>query len=180
MASRLLSRIQKIPQPGTGALVSASVDSTFPDCAIARFQGAVTDENLDTVARSFDAIAADRIHYLIIDFSAVEDISPSGTGLMLALRQTMRDRGGELVLCSLRPRLERFIRTLGLEGFFSTAPDADTAVQSLKSMGNGTFPLATRCPACDTPLEIARPGRGRCQTCEAILTAFPDGTVTLG
>ncbi len=180
MASRLLSRIQKIPQPGAGALVSASVDSDFPECAIACFQGAVTDENIETVAHSFDTIATDGIRFLVIDFSEVEDISSSGMGLLLALRHSMRDRGGELVLCSLRPRLARFIQTLGLEEFFSAAPDAATAIQGLKSLGAGTFPLATRCPACDTPLEIARPGRGRCQTCEAILTAFPDGRLTLG
>jgi len=174
MPSRRLSRIQKIPQPGSDALISSQISSDFPDCAVARFVGAVTDANLETVAQSFDAILSESVHYLVVDFSTVEDIGPAGIGLMLSLRRRLRDRSGDLILCAMRPRLERLQRVLGLEGYFTTAPDTQSALRRLKTVFGGIYPLAVRCPACDALIDIERPGRGRCQTCEAVITAFPD------
>lgn len=180
MPSRLLSRIQKIPQAGSDAIISSQISSDFPDCAVARFIGEVSDANLDVVASSFDAILSENIHYLIVDFSAIENIGPAGIGLMLALRQKLRDKNGDLILCSMRPILERMQRALGLEGYFTSAPDSQSAVASLKNVFERVFPLSVRCPACNTLIDIEHPGRGRCQTCDAVITAFPDGAITLG
>ncbi|GAB6277727.1 MAG: hypothetical protein SAMD01599839_22670 [Rectinema sp.] len=180
MPSRLLSRIQKIPQPGSDAIISSQISGDFPDCAVARFVGAVTDTNLEAVAQSFDAILSESIHYLVVDFSTIEDIGPAGIGLMLVLRQRLRDRHGDIILCAMRPRMERMQRILGLEGYFTTAADSQSAIQGLKNVFDGIYPLSVRCPACDTLIDIEHPGRGRCQTCEAVITAFPDGAITLG
>lgn len=180
MPSRLLSRIQKIPQAGSDALISSQISSDFPDCAVARFVGAVTDSNLEIVAKSFENILSGGIQYLIVDFSAIDDISPAGIGLLLALRQKLRDRRGDLILCSMRPRMERMNRVLGLEGYFSAAIDISAAKTGLKELTTHVYPISVRCPACDSLIDIDRPGRGRCQTCEAVITAFPDGSITLG
>lgn len=180
MPSRLLSRIQKIPQAGSDAIISSQVSGDFPECVVAQFVGAVTDSNLDMVAQSFDTILTDSIRYLVVDFSTIEDIGAAGMGLLLALRQKLRDKQGDLVLCSMRPRMDRMRRVLGLDGYFSTALDSRDAVNGLRTMLNGTFPLSIKCPACDTLIDIEQPGRGRCQNCEAVITSFPDGTVTLG
>jgi len=180
MPSRLLSRIQKIPQADSDALISSQISADFPQCAIAQFIGVVNNENIEAVAQSFNTLITENIQYLVIDFSAIEDISPSGMGLMLALRQKLRDRNGDMVLCGMRPRMERLQRVLGLEGFFSVALDSTQAVRSLRAVLEDTFPLSIKCPACDTMINIERPGRGRCQNCKAVITAFPEGTVTLG
>jgi len=180
MPSRLLSRIQKIPQAGSDALISSQISGDFPECVVAQFVGAVNDTNLDAVAQSFDTILAEGIRYLVVDFSTIEEIGASGMGLMLALRQKLRDRQGDLVLCGMRPRMDRMRRVLGLDGYFSTALDSRDAVSGLRSMLSGTFPLSIKCPACDTLIDIEQPGRGRCQNCEAVISSFPDGTVTLG
>ncbi len=180
MPSRLLSRIQKIPQAGSDALISSRISGDFPECVVAQFVGAVNDANLDTVAQSFDKLITDSIRYLVVDFSTIEEIGASGMGLMLALRQKLRDRKGDLVLCGMRPRMDRLCRVLGLSGYFSTALNSQDAVNGLRTILSGTFPLSIKCPACDTLIDIEEPGRGRCQNCEAVITSFPDGTVALG
>ncbi|HOM93331.1 MAG TPA: STAS domain-containing protein [Rectinema sp.] len=180
MPSGLLSRIQKISQPGSDALISSQISTDFPGCIVAHFVGAVTEANLDIVAQSFDSILSEGIRYLVVDFSTIEDIGPAGMGLMLALRQKLRDRHGDLVLCGMRPCMERMQRILGLEGYFTTAADAQSALTGLKFAINGIYPLSVQCPACNSLIDIEKPGRGRCQTCEAVITAFPDGTITLG
>jgi anti-anti-sigma factor len=180
MPSRLLSRIQKIPHAGSDALVSSQISADFPSCAVARFVGAVTDSNLETVAKTLENILSGNIQYLIVDFSAIDDISSAGIGLLLALRQKLRNRRGDLILCGMRPRMERMHRVLGLDGYFSAAIDVSAAKAWLKELTAHVYPISIRCPACESLIDIDRPGRGRCQTCEAVITAFPDGSITLG
>jgi|GEM_PF-2350139 len=124
-------------------------------------------------AQSFDAILSESIHYLVVDFFNYRRYRPlQASDLCLVLRQRLRDRHGDVILCAMRPRLERLQKVLGLDGYFTTAPDSESALQSLKNSIEGVYPLSVRCPACDTLIDIERPGRGRCQTCEAVITAF--------
>jgi len=78
------------------------------------------------------------------------------------------------------PRLERMYRMLGSSIVFSIAPDVQSGCASLQDRGAVVYPLSIQCPACNAFINIEKPGRGRCEVCEAVITAFPDGAVSLG
>ncbi len=131
--------------------------------------------NAELVA-SLDA----RIVNVLFDFSRVESVEPAGVGFLVALQKRMRNRGGDLVLHSMRPKLLRSLETLGFGDFFTIALDARCALEFVKDAIGEVFPISTICPTCRTPLGIERSGRAKCRSCGALLTALPDGSVELG
>lgn len=118
-----------------------------------------------------------RQSYLLLDFTRVEDIDSAGLGLLVAFQKRLRAIAGDLVLCSLRPKLARFLETTGFADYFSEAVDARYALEYIQGMNRGPYPISASCPACSSTIGIREPGRGRCAFCEAVLTASPDGTV---
>lgn len=160
--------------------MSAHVTAELPECAVARFSGPLAEGSLQEVAQSFADILGERIRNLVIDCVAIDDLSPEGIGLFLTLRATLRKRGGELILTGLRPRLERLLTSLDLMQLFTIAADEQAALQFLRNPGGGMFPLAANCPACAAQIEVGSPGRGRCASCQAVITALPDGSIILG
>jgi anti-anti-sigma factor len=121
-----------------------------------------------------------RIVNVLFDFSRVENVEPAGVGFLVALQKRMRNLGGELVLHSMRPKLLRSFETLGYGDFFTIALDARCALEFVRDAIGEVFPISTICPTCRTPLGIERPGRAKCRSCGALLTALPDGSVELG
>lgn len=121
-----------------------------------------------------------RIVNVLFDFSRVETVEPAGVGFLVALQKRLRNRGGELVLHSMRPKLLRSFETLGFGDFFTIALDARCALEFVRDAIGEVFPISTICPTCRTPLGIERSGRAKCRSCGALLTALPDGTVELG
>jgi anti-anti-sigma regulatory factor len=117
---------------------------------------------------------------VLVDFSRVDGIGPAGIGLLVALHKRQRGAGGDLILFGIRPKLSRFLDSLGFKGFFSTALDRRSAVEYILGVRRDIFPLAAACPACSSRLGVQAPGRSRCRACKAVLTILPDGTVELG
>lgn len=117
---------------------------------------------------------------LLLDFSLVEDLAPAAIGLMVALKNRIRAKGGDLVLLGMRPRLLRTLSIYGFGEYFSIALDLNHALEYIVGMKRDTYPISVACPSCSTPLGIEKPGRGRCRVCDAVLTALPDGSLELG
>lgn len=117
---------------------------------------------------------------ILFDFSLVEDLAPAAIGLLVALKNRIRAKGGDLVLLGMRPRLLRTLSIHGFEEYFSIALDLNHALEYIVGMKRDTYPISVACPACSTPLGIEKPGRGRCRVCDAVLTALPDGSLELG
>jgi anti-anti-sigma factor len=117
---------------------------------------------------------------VLVDLSRVDGIKPAGIGLLVALHKRQRGSGGDLILFGVRPKLKRFIDSMGFGGFFSTALDQRSAVEYILGVRRDIFPLAASCPACSSHLGVQGPGRSRCRACKAVLTVLPDGTVELG
>lgn len=118
--------------------------------------------------------------FFLVDFSRVDDMDPAGIGFLVAVQKRLRAQQGDLVLCSMRPKLARLLESTGFSDFFSVAVDTRYALEYIQGMGRGRFPVTTTCPACSGTIGIDSPGRGRCSFCDAVITASPDGTVQAG
>jgi len=142
---------------------SGTLDAGTSEARFAEFEAEASQETL-----------------VLVDFSRVDGIGPAGIGLLVALHKRQRGSGGDLILFGVRPKLQRFIDSMGFGGFFSTALDQRSAVEYILGVRRDIFPLAAACPACSSRLGVEAPGRSRCRACRAVLTVLPDGTVELG
>jgi anti-sigma B factor antagonist len=68
----------------------------------------------------------------IIDLSQVSYMGSSALGLMVNLRQQIRQRGGHVVLCALSPRLLNIFHTCCLERLFTIVKTREEARRELK------------------------------------------------
>lgn len=152
----------------------------LPGCLLVKPSGKLGVDRIVPLNQKILENLQDTDTVLLVDFTLVEELASSAIGLLVAMKNRFRARGGELVLLGMRPRLLRMLVTLGFEDYFSIALDLDHAAEYIVGMKRDTYPISVICPSCSTPLGIERPGRGRCRVCDAVLTALPDGSLELG
>jgi len=183
MPSRILSRStlpHTAPKKDTAAPLPPGFE-TLPDEVRAlcwRPKGLLDAPGSETLSLLMEQI--DLPSFLLMDISRVDDIDAAGVGFLAAVHKRMRASGGELILFGLRPKQLRFLEILGFEHFFSIALDQRCAIEYILGVKRDVFPLTATCPVCASLLEFARPGRGRCHSCKAVLTVLSAGTVELG
>ena len=91
-----------------------------------------------------DSADFDRLHELVlsavsesadaawvIDLSGLQYMGSSVLGLMVNIRQQIRQGGGRLVLCGMSPKLHQVIRTCSLERLFVIKPQRAEAVEAV-------------------------------------------------
>jgi anti-anti-sigma factor len=152
----------------------------LPESLLIRPSGKLGANRIITLNQKILENLQDTDTILLVDFSLVEELASSAIGLLVALKNRIRARGGELVLLGMRPRFLRMLDIFGFQEYFSIALDLNHAVEYIVGMKRDTYPISVVCPSCSTPLGIEKPGRGRCRVCDAVLTALPDGSLELG
>lgn len=83
---------------------------------VLRLAGALnvfTFEQCDEVLQNALADGAERI---VVDLSELDSISSAGAGALLGATEAVQDKGGELVVCALRPAVRETLAMLGLIG----------------------------------------------------------------
>lgn len=79
---------------------------------------------------------AQKGHYrLVLDFSELIYIGSSGIEVILSNIQPMRDKGGDMILCGMSPKIFKVFDLLGLPSFFTISPTADEALGAFPSKG---------------------------------------------
>lgn len=151
----------------------------IPGATVWRPTGSLDASSCASLAEAFERNISTEVTALV-DFSRVENVGPAGLGMLVALQKRQRMGGGELVLQGLRPKLRRFLDSMGYGSFFSIALDQRRAAEYILGVRRDVFPRAAVCPACSSKLGLEGPGRSRCRACKAVLTVLPDGTVELG
>ncbi|MCX7026116.1 MAG: STAS domain-containing protein [Spirochaetes bacterium] len=188
MSSRMLERAKAAAGIGTDSKAAEGhqpAPSSFeplpniPGALCWRPLGILDAENCGLFCDEFKAEAVPEA-LVLIDFSKLDGLGPAGVGLLAALQKRQRAAGGDLILFGVRPKLQRFIDSMGFGSFFSTALDQRSAVEYILGVKRDIFPLAAACPACSSHLGLKGPGRSRCRVCKAVLTVLPDGTIELG
>lgn len=183
MPSRLLARAR---EASSAAAERRAPDLAFeavpevPNSLYCRPRGRLDAPRVEALDAEIAAALGDSNNILFFDCSLIGDIEAAGIGLWVALQKKLRNRDGDLILCGIRPKQQRFLETLGFSGFFSLALDLESAIEYILGVKRDIFPLSAPCPACSSPLGIERPGRSRCRACKAVLTVMRDGRLELG
>ena len=69
---------------------------------------------------------------LLCDFSQTEFISSAGLRLLLSTAKKLKESGGELILCSLRPFVHEVFEMGGMIRYFRIYDSEDEALNSFK------------------------------------------------
>ena len=97
-----------------------------------------------TVPFQVDSADFDRLHELVLsavttaangpwvmDLAGLQYMGSSVLGLMVNIRQRVRQGGGKLVLCGMSPKLHQVFRTCSLERLFVIKPHRVEAVEAV-------------------------------------------------
>jgi len=105
-----------------------------PDFIVASIETSLLLEGF-TIRQLADdlAKAAEGASYrIVIDFAAVERISSSVLGNLVALRKKVRNNLGRLVLCNIGPSLKEVLKVTGLRILFDVVDDVTQAVEFMR------------------------------------------------
>jgi anti-anti-sigma factor len=68
----------------------------------------------------------------VVDLAHVEYTGSAVLGLLVNLRQQIKETGGSLVLCHTSARLSDILHACSLDRLFTTAPTRDAAMKSVR------------------------------------------------
>jgi len=67
---------------------------------------------------------------LLLDLSGLTYIGSSGIEVILSNVQPLRDKGGDMVLCGMSPKIFKVFDLLGLPSFFTICPSVDEGLKT--------------------------------------------------
>ncbi|HUT58965.1 MAG TPA: STAS domain-containing protein [Phycisphaerae bacterium] len=74
---------------------------------------------------------------IILDFSAVKFLSSQMLGVLIALQKKSKAIKGRVVLCGLRPELQKVFKITKLDKILEFAPDEGEALKRFDVVGQG-------------------------------------------
>ncbi len=120
---------------------------------------------------------------LVLDLSGLKYDGSPGLGSLIAIYKRLRERGGDMALCSVPPPVFEIFQLLGFSQFFKVTDTPAQAIAALKEPdpipGPVNFPYAFACPICDRRWRVAKPGRATCAECKTALSISAKGEVFL-
>jgi anti-anti-sigma factor len=87
------------------------------DRRIVRIRDQVTFERCPQLQKSLDAVLAENVREIVVDFRDVPFIDSSGIGEILRLFKLVRDRKGELVLINPNRKLQDLFKMYRFDNF---------------------------------------------------------------
>lgn len=77
-------------------------------------------------------LAAEQEGAVIVDCSGLEYISSGGLRVLLIVEKELKKQNREIVLCALRPEVEKIFRLTGFTAIFSLEQTVDDAIANWK------------------------------------------------
>ena len=74
---------------------------------------------------------------LVLDFGQLTYIGSSGIEVILSNVQPLRDKGGDLVLCAMSPKIYKVFDLLGLPSFFTIRETVEEGLKAFAPAGGG-------------------------------------------
>ena len=65
--------------------------------------------------------------FVIVDMADLEFLSSAGVGSILGTIETLREKGGDVILCNLSPTIEHVLKVLDLGDYLTIHPDREQA-----------------------------------------------------
>ncbi len=121
---------------------------------------------------------------LIFHCGGLNYVSSTGIGSFTAFLKSVKQRGGDLVLLEIQPKVYEVFQLLGFSQFFNIKDNLEDAVQFFnqgeQAQSATIFPKIFSCPICSKKLKATKAGRFRCSECKTILAIDNAGQVFLG
>ncbi|MGA2480312.1 MAG: STAS domain-containing protein [Spirochaetia bacterium] len=104
-------------------------------CLTMKLKGEIDTYSAPFFQRSAQkAIDAGFVH-LVLVLDRVDYISSKAVGALIQIQQSARDRGGDLVMARVHPRVMGVFKVLSLENFFQCAPSPAGALALMQDTG---------------------------------------------
>lgn len=100
------------------------------DIAIIHLKGLLDAHNSVMFSEAFNKVTEDGIFKIVVNFEHLEYLGSSGLEVILSKVRSFRDRGGDIRLAAMSPKIYRIFDLLGLSTFFKIYGTFDEAVQS--------------------------------------------------
>ena len=99
---------------------------------LVRPRGKLDVFSFNDLKASFEALRKeDKAAKIVVDMSAADYVASSGWSVLLGCRKVLRLGGGSLVLCGLRPEIQRVYEVMRVTKLLPTCPDQAAAVRYL-------------------------------------------------
>ena len=106
--------------------IQRSTEGDLVVLALDGFLDAHTAPDFETAIQS----EVDQNHLqLIVDGSKLTYISSAGLGVFMGFIEELRERGGDIKICGLTPKIEQVFDILGFHALYDIVPDVPAAVQ---------------------------------------------------
>ncbi len=96
------------------------------------------ERELNQVKSALERLARDpRPTQLLVDFAAVQALTSGMLSVLLTVRKDLRERGGRLALCGLRPEVHEVFAMTGLADTLNVYPTQEEALLSYRGQRAG-------------------------------------------
>lgn len=167
----------------------ASLEGTV----VLELEGYIDTYNSKSFQQYLNAIMDEGYKNVVIDCALLSYISSTGIGSFTSFKKMLLQKGGELILLKMIPKVYEVFKLLGFLSFFkifntpeevenflknkSTGGDSNQPSQDSNQKANSVFPLDGTCPVCSKTLRFSKPGKFRCPGCKNILAVEEDGSI---
>jgi len=111
---------------------------------------------------------------VIFDLLKLTYMSSTGIGVFIEFLKVAKQNKADLFLYNVKEKIQTVIELLGFSKFFNYLDTVEEAFKAGKKE-EVEFPVIFRCPSCNKPLKIGKPGRFRCTACRQIITVDTGG-----
>jgi anti-sigma B factor antagonist len=107
--------------------IQTTIESRFSIITLAGFVDAHTAPQFENAIQT--EIEAGR-HFIIVDCEKLNYISSAGLGVFMSFIEEVRERGGDIKICGLVPKVKHTFEILGFQDLFEMLDDRPSAVKS--------------------------------------------------
>ncbi|MFB3851948.1 MAG: STAS domain-containing protein [Acidobacteriota bacterium] len=100
------------------------------DKAVIHLQGLLDAHNAVLFSDALNKVISEGLTKIVVNFENLEYLGSSGLEVILSKVRSLRDKGGDIRLAGMSPKILRIFDLLGLSTFFKIFGSADEATKS--------------------------------------------------
>ncbi len=153
------------------------------NCIIINLNGYVDTYNSAYFQKQMGKIIEANFVNIICNSYNLNYVSSTGIGLFTDFLKMIKEKGGDLVLLNVQPKVYEVFQLLGFSQLFNFKENLNDSVEFFKKReagGSNVFPKVLSCPVCSHRLKATKSGRFRCAECKSIISIDEGGNAVLG
>jgi anti-anti-sigma factor len=101
-----------------------------PEVLMWKMEGAMDPDCIDVINREFDSVLKSNQNFLVAEMSGVSFVSSAAMGQLMGHRQTLVEKGGDLVIAGLNLDIKTTLTLMGAAKIFKFYTELRTAVNA--------------------------------------------------